>query len=136
MLKRYHCTQHYLSQEDEKVCNYYYRPQRSWAKVIFSQACVKNSVHRGRVSASVHAGMHQPPPPQQTPYPPSRTRPPPPRSRHPLWEQTPTRSRPPQEADCSIRSTSGRYASYWNAFLFSFTNAMYTKNEIIPQPSK
>ena len=23
----------------------YYRPQRSWAKVIFSQACVKNSVH-------------------------------------------------------------------------------------------
>ena len=24
-----------------------YRPQRSWAKVIFSQACVKNSVHRG-----------------------------------------------------------------------------------------
>ena len=26
---------------------YFYRPQRSWAKVIFSQACVKNSVHRG-----------------------------------------------------------------------------------------
>ena len=25
----------------------YYRPQRKWAKVIFSQACVKNSVHRG-----------------------------------------------------------------------------------------
>ena len=24
-----------------------YRPQQSWAKVIFSQACVKNSVHRG-----------------------------------------------------------------------------------------
>ena len=32
----------------------------------------------------------------------------PPRSRHP----------PPREADCSIRSMSGRYASYWNAFLF------------------
>ena len=25
----------------------FYRPQRSWAKVIFSEACVKNSVHRG-----------------------------------------------------------------------------------------
>ena len=24
---------------------------------------------------------------------------------------------PPREADCSIRSTSDRYASYWNAFL-------------------
>ena len=28
----------------------YYRPQRSWGKVIFSETCVKNSVHRG--------GMH------------------------------------------------------------------------------
>ena len=26
---------------------YYYRPQRSCGKVMFSQACVKNSVHRG-----------------------------------------------------------------------------------------
>ena len=26
---------------------HYYRPQRSWGKVIFSEACVKNSVHRG-----------------------------------------------------------------------------------------
>ena len=25
--------------------NYY--PQRSWGKVIFSEVCVKNSVHRG-----------------------------------------------------------------------------------------
>ena len=23
-------------------------PQRSWGKVIFSEACIKNSVHRGR----------------------------------------------------------------------------------------
>ena len=27
----------------------------------------------------------------------------------------------PWEADSSIQSTSGRYASYWNAFLFSIT---------------
>ena len=31
------------------VIFHFYRPQRSWAKVIFSEACVKNSVHRGRV---------------------------------------------------------------------------------------
>ena len=48
-----------------------YRPQRSWAKVIFSQACVKNSVHGGGgcVSASVHAGIH---PPRSSPSPPGR----------------------------------------------------------------
>ena len=28
------------------VCNIY-RPQRSWGKVIFSEACVNNSVHGG-----------------------------------------------------------------------------------------
>ena len=37
----------------------YYRPQRSWGKVIFSIACVKNSVHRGGVPGQV-----PPPPPQ------------------------------------------------------------------------
>ena len=62
-------------------------------------------------------------------YPPDQTPPPPrdqaPRSRHPPGPGTPPRTRhtppeqtPPREADCSIRSTSGRYASYWNAFLF------------------
>ena len=70
-----------------KICSFlhYYRPQRSWAKVIFSQACVKNSVHGG-VSASVHAGIHPPgtrppgsgrPPGDQTPHPPEPGRPPP-----------------------------------------------------------
>ena len=29
----------------QELSRYYYRPQRSWAKVIFSEACVKNSVH-------------------------------------------------------------------------------------------
>ena len=63
-----------------------------------------------------------------------------PQSRHPPWEQTPPRSRhppslgtdtprsdtpPPPGADTTphracweIRSTRGRYASYWNAILF------------------
>ena len=29
------------------IINAYYRPQRSSGKVMFSQACVKNSVHKG-----------------------------------------------------------------------------------------
>ena len=83
------------------------------------------------MSASVHAGM--PPPGADTP----KNRPP--RSRHPPWsrhrpweqtpradtplEQTPPQSRPPpREADSSIRYTSGRYASYWNAFLFEYVS--------------
>ena len=83
-----------------KVCRItcagnFYRPQRSWAKVIFSQACVKNSVHRGggRVYASVHAGIHPLPPDQADTLPdqadapgdqtPPGTRQTPPRCRHP-----------------------------------------------------
>ena len=60
-------------------------------------------------SASVHAGIY----PQDQTGPPW-TRPP--------WHQTPPdqtpQTRPPREADSSIWSMSGRYASYWNAFLF------------------
>ena len=106
---------------------------------IFTSVCQEFCPQGGRVSASVHAGIHSPganTPQEQTPPPlgadtPPRSRPPRadthPRSRHPPG------SRPPQsrhtapspwEADCSIRSTSGRYASYWNAFLF--------RNEIVP----
>ena len=45
------------------------------------------------------------PPPEQTP----------PRSRH---TPSPRADTPAPEADYGIRSTSGRYASYWNTFLF------------------
>ena len=46
-------------------------------------------------------------------------RPPPPDLADPpgTWQTPPGPGRPPREADSSIRSTSGRYASYWNAFL-------------------
>ena len=33
----------------------YYRPQRSWGKVIFLEACVKNSVRRGAFVAGGRA---------------------------------------------------------------------------------
>ena len=57
-----------------------------------------------------------PPPPGADPprADPSPSRPP--QSRHPPRTRPP-RDQTPPEADSSIRSTSGRYASYWNAFL-------------------
>ena len=74
----------------------FYRPQRSCGQgYVFTRVC--DCVHM-RVSTSVHAGI-----PARTPPPP----PPPLGSTHP----------PPREADSGIRSMSGRYASYWNAFL-------------------
>ena len=71
----------------------YYRPQRSWAKVMFLQASVILST--GGCLPQCMLGYHPP-------------------------EQTPPRSRlPPQRRPCwEIRSTRGRYASYWNAILF------------------
>ena len=81
-------------------------------------------------------GCHTPHPQEQTPPPPEHTPPweqtPPeqtpradtpqeqtlPPSRYPPEQTPPGADTPPGEADSSIRSTSGRYASYWNAFLF------------------
>ena len=69
----------------------FYRPQRSCEGYVFTGVCLST----WGVSASVHAGIPQPP-----------------GSRHPP-EQTPPRSRHPQrDGHCC-----GRYASYWNAFL-------------------
>ena len=80
---------------------YYYCPQCSWVKVIFSQVSVSHSVHRGRVYPSM--------PPRQTP-PWADTSPADTSWADPLpsacWDT------PPSSHFC------GRYASYWNAFLF------------------
>ena len=116
-----------------RLFSLYYRPQQSCGQGnIFPPVC--HSVHGGGVSASVHAGIPHPPsrhplgagtPLEQTP----------PQNRHPSWElappwsstpweqtppgaDTPPEQTPPlREADSGIRSMSGRYASYWNAFL-------------------
>ena len=70
-----------------------YRPQQSCGKGnIFTPVC--HSVHGGGL-------------PGRTPLP-ERTPPPLPGRTPPPGPDTP----PPREADCSIRSTSGRYASY------------------------
>ena len=84
-------------------------------------------------SASVHAGI---PPPVHLPgstHTPGSTHPPrkhrkhapsrkhtSPWEAHPPWEAYRLGSMPPQEADSGIQSMSGRYASYWNAFLLHF----------------
>ena len=110
---------------DDKFCfitmkKYFYRPQRSCGQGnIFTPVC--HSVHRGGVCLSA---CWDTPPPDQTP-PPGPGRHPrdqtprdqaePPRTRH---HHPPTRQTAAPEADSSIRSMSGRYASYWNAFLF------------------
>ena len=100
-----------------------YRPQRSCDQgYVFT--CVCDSVHRGGLQAAPPGQGEPPPGPGRHPPGTGRTTPPrqgePPRTR-----QTPsgpgrppqTRQTPPREEDCSIRSMSGRYASYWNAFL-------------------
>ena len=96
---------------------------------IFTPVC--HSVHRG--GGGWGGGLPQcmlgyQPPGSDTTTPqirPPRTRQIPPDQTLPQTRQTPpdqtppprTRQTPPQEADSSIQSTSGRYASYWNAFL-------------------
>ena len=87
--------------------HFYYRPQRSWVKVMFLQASVILSTGGGLRQGNPPPLARRPPRQGDTPLgaDPPRSRPPP-------------GTRPPREADSSIRSTSGRYASYWNAFLF------------------
>ena len=74
------------------------------AKVIFLHLSVIHSVHRGGGLPHCMLGYHYHPPDSPPGPDPPRSRPP--GSRH-----------PPPRADSSIQSTSGRYASYWNAFL-------------------
>ena len=109
-----------------------YRSKRSFGQGnIFTSLC--HSVHRGggtwpgtpRDQAGTppdQAGTPQdqtPPRTRQEP-PPGPGRNPPGTKHHPLWtrQEPPGTRHPPGTADSGIRSTFGRYASYWNAFLF------------------
>ena len=83
---------------------YFYRPQRSWAKVIFSQVCVKNSVHGGEgVCLSACWDTHPPPPRADTPLgadtPLDQT--PPPGTRHPPGTRPPGPGTPLDQAPSS-----------------------------------
>ena len=97
-----------------------YRPQRSWGKVTFSVACVKNSVHRGG-GKYLDMYPHEQVPPWQV-HPSGRYTPSP--------EQVhPSAGTPPGSSACwEIRATSGRYASYSNAFLFTHSSQILKLN--------
>ena len=119
---------------------YYYRLQRSCGQgYVFTRVC--DSVHRGwwgvEGSPGRPPGQGEPPwdqadtPRDQADTPrtgrtardqadtpgtrqtPPTGRTPPGPGRHPSGPGI-----PPRGEDCSIRSMSGRYASYWNAFLY------------------
>ena len=84
-----------------------------WPRLCFYTCvwfCSRGGLRAGRPPRAGRTPPWQGETPRQgTPPPPGWENPP---------EQTPPGTRPPREADSSIRSTSGRYASYWNAFLF------------------
>ena len=86
-------------------------------------------------------GRHPPTRADTTPpgpgrHPPGPGRHPPDQADTPWTRQTPPRTRPPspREADCSIRLTSGRYASYWNAFLFEDKDTTWRPHKFEPPP--
>ena len=77
---------------------YFCRPQTELQKgYVFTPVC--HSVHRGWVSAPVHAVIH-------TPFPQADT---------PPWAHPHLADTRPPDGYCSRR-----YASYWNAFLLGF----------------
>ena len=95
-----------------KPVNYhYYRPQRSWGKVMFSQACVILFTGGGGGSwgegVCLSACWDTIPP-----------------------EQTPPEQTPPHRACWEIRSTHGRYASYWNA-IYVLEKLTQTENILV-----
>ena len=101
-----------------------YRPQRSCGQGnIFTPVC--HSVHRG-VSRTPPPGRENPPGRETPPW---QGEPPLSGRENPPWQgEPPLVGRPPRLGEPhpshketpppTIRSMSGRYASYWNAFLF------------------
>ena len=89
-----------------------YRPQRSCGQGnIFTPVC--HSVHGGGCLPQCMLGYHNP----RSRHPPEQT---PPEQTPPRKQTSPEGVDTPWKADSGIRSMSGRYASYWNAFLFLY----------------
>ena len=89
------------------------------AKVIFLHLSVIHSVHRGAYLTS-RTPPGPDPPRDQTP----------PGTRPPRDQTAPGPDPPPPgTADSGIRSTIGRYASYWNAFLFTYKFSLFVQFE-------
>ena len=99
-----------------------YRPKRSFGQGnIFTPVC--HSVHGGG-GWGVVPDQHNPPSWDQTP----------PRDQTPPGPDPPEPDPPPGTADSGIRSTIGRYASYWNAFSFTlFLDNLRTQISSLPK---
>ena len=89
-------------------------PQRSWSKVIFLHLSV--ILFTGGVGDP--QGRH--PPADTTPL-----------GRHPPGRHPPEQT-PPCTVHAGIRSTSGRYASYWNAILLNLDLTLNTESDRSP----
>ena len=112
-----------LKTAGSNFCIYLPPANEVWGKVVFLHLFVILFTEGG--SASVHAGIpprDQAPPGTDTPSGAATlTQEQTPPTRHPPPEQTHT---PRSKACWEIRSTSGRYASYWNAILLVSTIKM------------
>ena len=96
-----------------------YRPLRSCEGYVFTPVCLstgRGGLPQCRDTTPLGAGTPRADTPQEQASPP-RSRPP--QSRNPR-EQTPTGSRPPRDQAPPQANgyCCGRYASYWNTFLF------------------
>ena len=95
----------------------------SFGKVMFSKACVKNSVYSVGGGGGVGSGVYPLGKPPLVRHPPRQTPPP---SKHPPGQTPPSRHTP--QADTTPRGRQsplpadghglGQYASYWNASLY------------------
>ena len=110
--------------------------------ILFTGGGVPDQVHPPGTRYTPPDQVHPPgpgTPPRGPGTPPNQVHPP--RTRYPPWGQvhppgtryTPQQGTPPQAANSGIRSTIGRYTSYWNAFLFSFSVSI--KAKILKAPS-
>ena len=109
--------------------------KRSCGKVMFSQACVKNSVHMGEVYTPLGRHPSRRHPSRQTlplgKHPPGQTQDTPP-GRHP----TPLGRHPSRQTPPLIRQgcCSGWYTSYWNASCFHAVLKKFWSNNSLVSP--
>ena len=101
----------------------------SHVSVILSTGRVPGQVPPGRYTPGRYAPWAGTPPPAGTPR--AGTTPRqvhPPGGYTPLGRYTPWAGSPPATVHAGIQLTSGRYASYWNAFLLNYKNSSNVLN--------
>ena len=111
-----------LKTAGSNFCIYLPPANEVWGKVVFLHLFVILFTGGGLPQCILGYPPGTRPPREQTP---PREQPHPPRSRHPPPGIPPEQTHTPRSKACwEIRSTSGRYASYWNAILLVSTIKM------------